>query len=297
MWRGGPRRLRLGGRREPATGQRGGLDLPVPHGYRAYVWVTTLRAAGGSASTCLARRARQCVKSTWTARGAGAVRDDEVPTLPQFLTGGSRTWSRRAAPATAASYRMCRGSTSSRSLGGKRLDKLTVRDVQTWLNRLRADASAAPRGRTRSGRSRCAAPAAGAATRSWRTWTIRQTRCSVRPCAGRAGGAGDAKRGGLVRVSAPRRAPSSLDGRGCAPVPGVVAERWRSVPRGYVLLLVLGLRRGEVLGLTWPDVDLAAGEARIPWQLQRVEGSLVRRRTKTAPRRRRFRCRTSAWRR
>jgi integrase len=30
---------------------------------------------------------------------------------------------------------------------------------------------------------------------------------------------------------------------------------------GYVLLLVLGLRRGEVLGLAWEDLDLEAGEA------------------------------------
>ena len=35
------------------------------------------------------------------------------------------------------------------------------------------------------------------------------------------------------------------------------------------------------MGLTWPDVDLAAGEARIQWQLQRVDGSLALRRTKT----------------
>jgi hypothetical protein len=30
-----------------------------------------------------------------------------------------------------------------------------------------------------------------------------------------------------------------------------------------------------VLGLTWPDVDLAAAEARIRWQLQRVGGQFA----------------------
>ncbi|WP_431473328.1 site-specific integrase [Ornithinimicrobium sp. W1665] len=49
----------------------------------------------------------------------------------------------------------------------------------------------------------------------------------------------------------------------------------------YVLLLVLGLRRGEVLGLAWEDVDLEQGEAYIAWQVQRVDGQLLRRRTKT----------------
>lgn len=51
---------------------------------------------------------------------------------------------------------------------------------------------------------------------------------------------------------------------------------------GYVLLLVLGLRRGEMLGLAWQDVDFALAEARIAFQLQRVGGHLVRRKTKTA---------------
>ena len=50
---------------------------------------------------------------------------------------------------------------------------------------------------------------------------------------------------------------------------------------GYVLLLTLGLRRGEMLGLAWDDVDLEGGEALIAWQVQRVDGSLLRRRTKT----------------
>ena len=50
---------------------------------------------------------------------------------------------------------------------------------------------------------------------------------------------------------------------------------------GYVLLLTLGLRRREMLGLAWEDVDLEGGEALIAWQVQRVDGSLLRRHTKT----------------
>ena len=45
----------------------------------------------------------------------------------------------------------------------------------------------------------------------------------------------------------------------------------------YVLMLVLGLRRGELLGLAWEDVDVVEATARIGWQLQRVNGGLVRR--------------------
>jgi integrase len=46
-------------------------------------------------------------------------------------------------------------------------------------------------------------------------------------------------------------------------------------------MLVLGLRRGEIFGLAWSEVDLEAREALIAWQLQRVAGRLFRRETKT----------------
>jgi integrase len=49
----------------------------------------------------------------------------------------------------------------------------------------------------------------------------------------------------------------------------------------FVLILVLGLRKGEVLGLHWSDVDLDQGKVTIAWQLQRVGGQLILRETKT----------------
>ncbi len=49
----------------------------------------------------------------------------------------------------------------------------------------------------------------------------------------------------------------------------------------YVLMLVLGLRRGELLGLAWEDVDVDAAQAWIGWRLQRTGGELTRRQTKT----------------
>ena len=42
----------------------------------------------------------------------------------------------------------------------------------------------------------------------------------------------------------------------------------------FVLLLLYGMRRGEVLGLRWQDVDLDVGNLRVRQQLQRVSGSL-----------------------
>ncbi|MEU6519360.1 tyrosine-type recombinase/integrase [Streptomyces sp. NPDC046978] len=51
----------------------------------------------------------------------------------------------------------------------------------------------------------------------------------------------------------------------------------------YVLALYLGLRRGELLGIHWSDVDLAGGSLEIRTALQRINGNL----TLTAPKTRR----------
>jgi integrase len=49
----------------------------------------------------------------------------------------------------------------------------------------------------------------------------------------------------------------------------------------FVLVLVLGLRKGEVLGLAWEQVDLDAAELYVGEQLQRVGHRLIRRQVKT----------------
>ncbi len=40
----------------------------------------------------------------------------------------------------------------------------------------------------------------------------------------------------------------------------------------FVMLIFYGLRRGEVLGLRWDDIDFNGGTIRIHQQLQRVHG-------------------------
>jgi integrase len=49
----------------------------------------------------------------------------------------------------------------------------------------------------------------------------------------------------------------------------------------FVVFALLGLRRSEVLGLMWSDVDLEAGTLQIRRGLQRVGGKLVTSEPKT----------------
>ena len=59
----------------------------------------------------------------------------------------------------------------------------------------------------------------------------------------------------------------------------VKGDRWEAL---YRVLLALGLRRGEVLGLRWQDVDLDIGMLRVTGALQRIDHKLERTAPKTA---------------
>lgn len=50
----------------------------------------------------------------------------------------------------------------------------------------------------------------------------------------------------------------------------------------FLLLLVYGLRRGEVLALRWSDIDFDVGVIRVRQQIQRIRGQLIIGPTKTA---------------
>jgi integrase len=42
----------------------------------------------------------------------------------------------------------------------------------------------------------------------------------------------------------------------------------------FVLLLLYGMRRGEVLGLRWQDIDLDGWQPHLRQQIQRIQGQL-----------------------
>lgn len=61
----------------------------------------------------------------------------------------------------------------------------------------------------------------------------------------------------------------------------LAAARNEPLYPAFVVLLVYGLRRGEVLGLSWDDIDLEENVMRVIGQIQRVDGQLMRTEVKT----------------
>lgn len=56
---------------------------------------------------------------------------------------------------------------------------------------------------------------------------------------------------------------------------------WACLGAYWVLVLCLGLRRGEVLDLTWKSIDFETGELYVDHQIQRAGRRILHRETKT----------------
>jgi integrase len=170
------------------------------------------------------------------------------------------------------------------ALGGIRLDQLQLCEVQTWLNRLvtqcqccaqAKDAARAPRRRHCCAIGECCGDYPGPRT-------IQAARNTLRAMLNYA------KASRLVprNVAAFAQVPK-LHARDRQPVWTVgEASKFLDSARddhdplyvAYLLILVNGLAKGEVLGLTWPSTNLDTGELETGWQLQRTHGELLHRR-------------------
>ena len=171
-------------------------------------------------------------------------------------------------------------------LGAKRLDRLQVRDIRTWLNRLRTTCQCCAQrkdaARPANRRRCCAIDVCCPQVLSERT--IKDIR--------------DVLRAALANAVAEELLPRNVAAIVRLPSPRKPQREWWSVEEAraflesarrdldplytaYVLILVLGLRRGEALGLTWRDIDFDAAEVHICWQLQRAGHQLRHRETKT----------------
>ncbi len=258
------------------------------NGYAAYVWVTT--PVGTRARKWIYGQDRAELHSRWIdlqkqARGGPIA--TKVPKLAEYVAYWlQEIVAPNLAPLTYATYETLTRLYIVPGLGDKRLDKLTVRDVQTWLNKIRQTCQCCTQGkdarRPEKSRRCCAAGKCCGAVPSLRT--VNDLRTVLRSALSSAG------REELVskNVATMIRLPAQRQRKG-KPWSSDEARTFLESVRGedntlyaaYVLVLVLGLRKGEVLGLTWDDVDLDAAELTIGRQLQRVGGKLLHRETKT----------------
>ena len=116
------------------------------------------------------------------------------------------------APATVASYRMCLRLYVLPQLGGKRLDKLTVRDVQTWLNRLRSACQCCAQGKDAEREEPLCCAAGRCCRQVLADWTVHQAYAVLRAALSQAAREELVTRNvaALVRVSVPRTVRRNL---------------------------------------------------------------------------------------
>lgn len=263
-----------------------GSIYPYRSGFAAHVWITT--PTGRRQRKSVYGKTRPEAHAKWLRLHEQARRGPVVPVSPRLRDFLERWLAETVrpglSPATASNYEMFVRLYIVPDLGDRTLEKLMVRDVQTWVNTLRVRCQCCFQGKdvARSEPQCCALDHCCHEVAS--EWTVHQAWRVLR------GALTQAMReelvfrnvAALVRVPVPRARKSAV---WTVDEARTFLESARAdgdpMYAGYVLLLVLGLRRGEMLGLAWEDVDLGHGEALIAWQVQRVDGQLLRRRTKT----------------
>ena len=208
----------------------------------------------------------------------------KTPTLARYLT----RWLTEVVepglePATYAYYETMARLYVSPALGSRRLDSLQVRDVQAWLDQLPHVCQCCAQGKDAArpaGRQRCCAIGACCHRYPGRR-TVQAARDTLRAALNHARASADQVPGN-VAASATVPSPHCRRREGSA-WSAVEATRFLASAHSdrdpfcaaYVLVLVNGLSRSEVLGLTWPSADLDSGELDIAWQLQRVGDQLI----------------------
>ena len=190
------------------------------------------------------------------------------------------------APKTYEKYEMFSRIYIVPALDGKRLDRLQVHDTRAWLNGLRRVCQCCAQGKDAArpqDKQRCCA-SGRCCNQHLSERTIKDIRDTLRAALGNAVAEELISRNvaSVVRLPTPRRRKRSFWSVEEARAFLESARNDRDpLYAAYVLVLVLGLRRGEALGLTWEDINFDAAEITVTWQLQRSRGQLPHRETKT----------------
>ena len=262
--------------------------FPYRNGYAAYAWVTT--PDGDRKRKWVYGKTHDEVHEKWIKLQARS-REGPMPTTTPTLGSYLAYWLREVvepnlAPKTVEKYVLLSRLYLVPGLGTKRIDRLQVRDIRTWLNRLRITCQCCAQGKDAArpeNRRRCCA-IGNCCHQVIADRTIKDVRDTLRAALANAVAEELITRNvaAVVRLPTPRK----RQGQGWS---AEEARKFLESARrdndplyaAYVLILVLGLRRGEALGLTWPDVHFDAMEVHVQWQLQRANHELRHRETKT----------------
>jgi integrase len=266
-----------------------GSTFPYRNGFAAYVWITT--PSGKRQRKYVYDRTREVVHGAWVELTRKAARGPvvtKVPTVGQFL----RRWledtvAPNLAPLTYATYESHVKNYIEPGIGSLRLDRLRVSGVQAWLNRLAAQCQCCAQEkdvrRALRGTARCCA--LGTCCHQVASpRTIKDARTVLRSALYSAVRQELIDRNIAQLVQIPKQRNRKI-----LPWTSEEARRFLESARAdsdllyaaYVLVLVLELRKGEVLGLAWEAVNFGQGTLVPDHQLQRVRRSLLYRETKT----------------
>jgi integrase len=266
-----------------------GSIFPYRNSFAAYVWVT--KPNGQRQRKYIYGKTREQVHEKWLKLQAQARQGPmatSVPKLGEFLGYWLEEVVRpNLAPATYINYELFVRLHIAPPLGVQRLDRLGVRDVQTWINKVASTCQCCAQGkdaaRPEEKRRCCAVGKCCEARLSSRT--VNDIRACLRAALSQAVTEDLVAKNMAKSIKLPSvrkrkgKVWSSEEARQFLESARSEHDPFYAV---YVLILALGLRKGEVLGLTWDDVDLGAGELSIGRQLQRVSRQLLHRETKTS---------------
>jgi integrase len=272
-----------------------GSVFPYRNGWAAYVWVTT--PAGERTKKWAYGKTREEVYEKYI-RLQNEARRGPIATKVPTLAARGAYWLREVviepnyAPLAVVTYETHLRLYILPYLGAKRIDKITVRHVREWVNKLRQACQCCTQGKD--------------ARRPVKHWNEKRRRrcCAIGRCCRQTLGESTVQKAVKILRSLFSNAISedlvSKNPAAAVRLPTLRKRRTKawSVDEArrflenardeadplyavYVLILVLGLRKGEVLGLDWKHVDLDVGELYVGEQLQRIRDQLRRRPVKT----------------
>lgn len=253
-------------------------------GHAAYVWVT--QPDGSRRRKWVYGKTREEVHDKWLTLHTAAKRGPVVTKVPT-LAGYLAYWlveviQPNREPNTYSQYELFSRRYITPWLGTKRVDRLTVRDVQMWLNKLPSICRCCIQGKDANrheDKRRCCA--IGQCCHDYPSKrTIKIVRDTLRATLSQAWREELVSRNVATMAQLPVARKTTRRGQfwdayeARTFLESAYADRDPLYPL-WVLIVVLGLRKGEAQGLVWPSVDLDNAEISLEWQVQRVGRQLI----------------------